>query len=51
MGSVFNILKLIRFRREKAKFIIEKIKDIKPGALYPDIVEWLEGYQVLLCGG
>ncbi len=32
---------------EQAKFIIERIKDIKSGNVYPEIIEWLEGYQVL----
>lgn len=32
---------------EQAEFLINKIKDVKPGGVYPEIIEWQEGYQVL----
>jgi len=32
---------------EQAKYILDKIKDTKPGSVYPEIIEWLEGYQVI----
>ncbi len=33
---------------EQARVIIEKIKNTKPGMVYPEVIEWLEGYQVLM---
>lgn len=32
---------------EQAKIIIERIKEMPPGAVYPEIIEWMEGYQVI----
>lgn len=33
---------------EQAGFIIDKIKSVKPGNVYPEIIEWQEGYQVIM---
>jgi hypothetical protein len=32
---------------EQAEFIIEKIKNVDPGNVYPEIIEWQEGYQIV----
>jgi len=32
---------------EQAKFMIEKVKNLQPGQVHPEIIEWQEGYQVL----
>jgi len=32
---------------EQAGFIIDKIKNVKSGSVYSEIIEWLEGYQII----
>lgn len=33
--------------REQARRLIEHLSRMQPGQLYPEVIEWMEGYQVL----
>ena len=33
---------------EQAKFLIDKIDKLSPGSVYPEIIEWQEGFQMIM---